>query len=270
MNSAELAFVVADRLEQIRTKKPLVHHMTNMVVMNMTANATLAIGALPVMSHAKEEVAEMVSMAGCLLLNIGTLTPELIDSMIVAGKKANELGVPVVLDPVGAGATTLRTDAARRILDEVKVTIVRGNAGELGVVAGKGGEVKGVESMGVKGDIAEVGRALAARRGATAAITGKRDVITDGKRVAFVDNGDVMLTRITGTGCTSTTLVAAFAAVEPDSVVAATSALVCLGIAGELAAAKAAGPGTFYAALLDALYSLDRETIIARCRAEIA
>jgi hydroxyethylthiazole kinase len=259
----------AEMMTRVRTRKPLIHHITNMVVMNMTANATLAIGALPVMAHAKDEVAEMVGAAGCLLLNIGTLTPETVESMIIAGRRANELGVPVVFDPVGAGATTMRTAAAKRILDEVKVTIVRGNAGEIGVVAGKGGEVKGVESMGAKGDVVEIGRALVAGRGATAAITGKRDVVTDGKRVGYVDNGDAMLTTITGTGCTSTTIVAAFAAVEPDPVLAATSALVCLGIAGEIAAAKSSGPGTFYAALLDALYSLDRAAIVERCRAEI-
>lgn len=269
METAALATLVADRLETIRAKKPLVHHITNMVVMNMTANATLALGALPVMAHAREEVAEMVGAAGALLLNIGTLVPETVESMIVAGKRANELGVPVIFDPVGAGATTLRTESALRILREVKVAIVRGNAGEVGVVAGRGGEVKGVESMSVKGNVLDVGRALAARHGATAAITGKRDVITDGRRVGYVDNGDPMLTTITGTGCTSTTVVAAFAAVEPDPVLAATCALVSLGIAGEIAASRASGPGTFYAALLDALYGLDRQTIVARFRATI-
>jgi len=267
MRSSELAAIVADRLEAIRSRKPLVHHITNLVVMNETANATLAIGALPVMAHAREEVAEMVGAAGALLLNIGTLTPATVESMLIAGRRANELGVPIVLDPVGAGATRLRTDAALQLLRELKVTIVRGNAGEVGVVAGAGGEVKGVESMGVRGDVAEIGRALAARFGATAAITGKRDVITDGRRTAFVDNGHPMLTTITGTGCTATTMVAAFAAVEPDPVLAATAGLVAFGIAGELAAANAAGPGTFQAALFDALYGLSRETILEKCRA---
>lgn len=269
MNTSELAALVADRLAAIRSRKPLLHHITNLVVMNETANATLAIGALPVMAHATEEVAEMVGAAGALVLNIGTLTPETVESMLVAGKRANELGVPVVFDPVGAGATRLRTDSAHRILRDVKVAIVRGNAGEVGVLAGAGGEVKGVESLGVKGDVAEIGRALARRYGATAAITGKRDVITDGRRTAYVDNGHVMLTAITGTGCTATTIVAAFAAVEPDPVLAATAGLVAFGIAGEVAAERSAGPGTFQAALFDALYALDRETIVRRCDARV-
>jgi hydroxyethylthiazole kinase len=267
MTTSDLAAMVADRLEAIRSRKPLVHHITNMVVMNETANATLAIGALPVMAHAIEEVAEMVGAAGALVLNIGTLTPTIVESMLVAGQRANELGVPVVFDPVGAGATKLRTEAALQILRQVRVAIVRGNAGEVGVVAGAGGEVKGVESMGVRGDVAEIGRALVARFGSTAAITGRRDVVTDGKRTGYVDNGHVMLTTITGTGCTATTMVAAFAAVEPDPVFAATAGLVAFGIAGEVAAAKSAGPGTFQAQLFDALYALDRETITQRCRA---
>ena len=269
MKPSELAVLIADRLEAIRSRKPLVHHITNMVVMNETANATLAIGALPVMAHAKEEVAEMVAAAGALVLNIGTLTPATVESMLIAGRRANELGVPVVLDPVGAGATRLRTDAALRILSEVRVAIVRGNAGEVGVVAGTGGEVKGVESMGVRGDVAAIGRALAARFGAAAAITGRRDVIVDGRRTACVDNGHVMLTTITGTGCTATTLVAAFAAVESDPLLAATAGLVAFGVAGELAADQAKGPGTFRAALFDAIYGLDRAIIAERCRAWI-
>lgn len=269
MTSSEIARLIADRLEELRARKPLVHHITNMVVMNETANATLAIGALPVMAHAREEVAEMVGIAGALVLNIGTLTPSSVESMLVAGKRANELGVPVVFDPVGAGATRLRTDTALQLLRELKMAVVRGNAGEVGVVAGVGGEVRGVESIGVGGDVLEIGRALAAKHGTVAAITGKRDVITDGRRVAYVDNGHQMLTTITGTGCVSTTMVAAFAAVEPDPVLAATAGLVCLGIAGELAAGKAAGPGTFQAALFDALYNLDRPTIARLCRAEV-
>jgi hydroxyethylthiazole kinase len=264
-----MATLVADRLDAIRERKPLVHHITNMVVMNETANATLAIGALPVMAHAREEVAEMVGIAGALVLNIGTLTPELIGTMIVAGRRANELGTPIVLDPVGAGATRLRTDSAARLLAELKVAIVRGNAGEIGVVAGVGGEVRGVESMGAKGDLVEVGRRLARLHSTTAAISGKRDVIVDARRVGYCDNGHILLTTITGTGCVATTIVAAFAAVEPDPLLAATAGYVALGIAGEVAATKASGPGSFQPALFDALYALDRPTIVERCRAWI-
>ncbi len=262
-----VATLVADRLEAIRAAKPLVHHMTNLVVMNETANATLAIGALPVMAHAREEVAEMVGIAGALVLNVGTLTPELIDAMAIAGRRANELGVPIVLDPVGAGATKLRTDSVARLLGELKVAIVRGNAGEIGVVAGAGGEVKGVESFGAKGDLVEVGRRLAVLHATTAAISGKRDVIVDARRVGYCDNGHILLTTITGTGCVATTIVAAFAAVEPDPLLAATAGYAALGIAGEVAAERASGPGTFQPALFDAIYALDRKTILERCKA---
>lgn len=267
--TSELAVLIADRLDEIRSRKPLIHHITNMVVMNETANATLAIGALPVMAHAKEEVADMVAIAGALVLNIGTLTPDLIESMLIAGRRANELGVPVVHDPVGVGATPLRTRESTRLLNELRIKIVRGNAGEVGVLAGAGGEVRGVESVGASGDVAAIGRTLFQRFGAVAAITGKRDHIIDGDRVAVVDNGHQLLTTITGTGCTATTIVACFAAVEPDPVLAATAGLVALGIAGEVAAEHASGPGTFQAALFDALYSLDRKTIMERCRARI-
>ena len=262
-----MAALVAERLAAIRERKPLIHHITNLVVMNETANATLAIGALPVMAHAREEVAEMVGIAGALVLNVGTLTPELIDSMAVAGRRANELGVPVVLDPVGAGATRLRTESVARLLRELKVTIVRGNAGEIGVVAGAGGEVRGVESYGAKGDLVEVGRRLAKLYGTTAAISGKRDIIVDQRRVGYCDNGHALLTTITGTGCVATTVIAAFAAVEPDALLAATAGYAALGIAGEVAAERATGPGTFQPALFDALYALDRATILERCRA---
>jgi len=213
MDQNELAKRTADRLEEIRGLKPLIHHITNFVVMNETANATLAIGALPVMCHAREEVAEMAAMSGALVLNIGTLWPELVEAMLIAGKSANANGVPIVFDPVGAGATKLRTDSSLRILSELKVKIVRGNSGEVGVVAGQGGVVRGVESYGTKGDLVEVARTISTRFGAVGAITGKRDTVVDKSRIGYCDNGHQMLTTITGTGCTATTLVAAFAAV---------------------------------------------------------
>src|SRR5262245_63996582 len=131
----------------MRERKPLVHQITNYVVMNETANATLALGALPVMAHAREEVEEMVGLAGALVLNIGTLSPHWIEAMILAGRAAGERGVPVVLDPVGAGATTYRTETARRILDQVDVTVLRGNAGEVATLVGVDAEVRGVESI---------------------------------------------------------------------------------------------------------------------------
>ncbi|HEY8498759.1 MAG TPA: hydroxyethylthiazole kinase [Limnochordales bacterium] len=254
--SKELGRRAARALEAIRAQRPLVHHITNFVVMNDTANVTLQVGALPVMAHAREEVGEMVAMAGALVLNIGTLTPDWVESMLAAGRRANELGVPVVLDPVGAGATTLRTESARRLLATLRVRVVRGNAGEIGALYGTGGVVKGVESMGGVEDPLRLAQEAARAWGTVVAITGKRDIVADGRRALGVDNGHPYLTTLTGTGCMSTTMVAAFAAVEPDGLVAAAAGLACFGLAAERAAEQARGPGSFKAALLDALYHL--------------
>ena len=248
-------------LEEVRSRRPLVHHITNLVVTNVTANATLAIGALPVMAHAYEEVEEMVQAAGALLLNIGTLTPSTVESMVAAGRKANELGIPVVLDPVGAGATRLRLNSARRLLEELKLAVVRGNAAEIGILAGRGGEIKGVESLGATGDLKETAVSLALETGAVVAITGKQDILSDGRRLALVDNGHPMLGTVTGTGCMATTMIAAFAAVEKDYLVAAAGALACFGLAGERAAEGAEGPGSFQVALFDWLYRLRGEDL---------
>jgi len=248
--------VAAELLERIHQRHPLIHHMTNWVVMNDTANATLALGALPVMSHAKEEVAEMVGAAGALVLNPGTLYPDLVDAMIIAGKRANERGVPVIYDPVGVGATTYRNETADRIMKELHVDVVRGNSGEVGALAGAGGVVKGVESVEGVADPAGVARDLAKRRATVVAITGKRDFISDGKRVLGIDNGHEMLKTITGTGCMATTVIAIFCAVESDRLIATAAALAAYGLAAQNAAAGVRGPGSFRAALIDCLYNL--------------
>jgi hydroxyethylthiazole kinase len=186
-------------LAAIRDRKPLVHQITNYVVMNETANATLALGALPVMAHAPEEVEEMVGLAGALVLNIGTLSRHWVEAMLAAGWAANARGVPVVLDPVGVGATAYRTDTARRILDEVDVAVLRGNAGEVATLVGVAAEVRGVESVGAGAAAAEVAREAARSLGVVAAVTGAVDHVSDGERVAAVANGDPMLATITGT-----------------------------------------------------------------------
>ncbi len=252
----EFGALAAELLARIREQHPLLHHITNFVVMTDTANATLGIGALPVMAHAKEEVAEMVGAAGALVLNPGTLTPEWVDAMLIAGKRANELNVPIIYDPVGVGATQLRNETGQRLLTDLRLAVVRGNSGEVGALAGAGGMVKGVESIqGVK-DPAKVAQGLARKYSTVVAITGKRDIISDGTRVMGVDNGHVLLKTITGSGCMSTTMIAAFCAVERDYLVAATAALACYGLAAQHAARRAKGPGSFRAALLDALYLL--------------
>jgi hydroxyethylthiazole kinase len=273
MNNSEksqAAAFLAPLSGRIREQRPLVHHITNMVVMNDTANITLAIGASPVMAHALEEVEEMVKLARVLLLNIGTLTPEQVEAMLRAGKRANELGIPIVLDPVGAGATSLRTQSALRLLRELRISALRGNASEIGTLVGAIAETRGVDSISLAEDREVVANRAAREFACTVAITGARDVITDGRRLAWVENGHPLLAAITGSGCMATTLVAAFLAVEPDAWLAATAGLVAMGLAGEMAAPKAGGPGTFRAHLLDAVAALDEEAIAHGQRVSIA
>jgi hydroxyethylthiazole kinase len=254
-------------LHDLRQQRPLVHQITNYVVMNETANATLAIGALPVMAHAPEEVEELASIAGALVLNIGTLSRHWVDSMLLAGKAANAAGVPVVLDPVGVGATTLRTETAKRILSEVDVAILRGNSAEVAALAGIEAEIRGVESIGAEAGNASIARSAAERLGVVASVTGPVDHVADGSRVLAVANGDALLATITGSGCMSTALTGCFAAVRRDAPFdAAVFALAAFGVAGEDAARDAKGPGTFHAGLYDALYALTPESLDDRAR----
>jgi hydroxyethylthiazole kinase len=255
-----------EALRRLRERKPLVHQITNYVVMNETANATLALGALPVMAHAQEEVEEMVALAGALVLNIGTLSPHWVDAMIAAGVAANEHGVPVVLDPVGAGATRYRTDTARRILDEVDVTVLRGNAGEVATLVGVGAEVRGVESIAADSDARELARTAATRLGVVASVTGAVDHVSDGERVAAIANGHELLASITGTGCMSSAVTGCFLAVAESPFDGAVEALVAFGVAGEDAARVAKGPGSFHVALYDALAALDPATLSGRAK----
>ncbi len=256
-------------LAAIRERKPLVHQITNYVVMNETANATLALGALPVMAHAIEEVEEMASVAGALVLNIGTLSKPWIEAMLPAAKAANEAGVPVVLDPVGAGATKLRTETAKLILDEAEIAVVRGNAAEVATLAGRQAEIRGVESMGAGASGAELAKAAASQLGCVVAVTGAVDHVSDGERVIAVANGHELLGTVTGTGCMSTALTGCFLAVAPDRPLeAAAEALVAFGVAGEDAAQGARGPGSFHVNLYDALYNLDPATIDGRARTD--
>ena len=256
-------------LRLMRERKPLVHQITNYVVMNETANATLALGALPVMAHAPEEVEEMVSLAGALVLNIGTLSSHWIDAMIAAGTAANDRGVPVVLDPVGVGATSYRTDTARRILELVDVAVLRGNAGEVATLVGVAAEVRGVESATVGADPAELAREAARTLGVVASVTGPVDHVSDGERIAAIANGDPMLATITGTGCMSSAITGCFLAVAGSPFDAAVEALAAFGVAGEDAASGAAGPGSFHVNLYDALAALDPDTLDGRTRCSL-
>jgi len=253
-------------LAAIRERKPLVHQITNYVVMNETANATLALGALPVMAHAPEEVEEMVGLADALVLNIGTLSRHWIEAMLAAGWAANARGTPVVLDPVGVGATAFRTDSAKRILDEVDIAVLRGNAGEVATLVGVSAEVRGVESLATGADAADLAREAARSLGVVASVTGPVDHVSDGERAAAIANGDPMLATITGTGCMSSAVTGCFLAVAESPLDAAVEALVAFGVAGEDAAVGAKGPGSFHVNLYDALAALDPGTLDGRAR----
>lgn len=252
---------VVNIFTKIRKDKPLIHHITNFVVMNDTANVTLHLGALPVMAHAKEEMDEMVNIASALIVNIGTLSDTWVESMLIAGKRANRRGIPIILDAVGAGATTYRTEVCKTLLQKLQISVIKGNAGEIGILSGAGGEVKGVESIGQVKNINSAVSAFAKRHKATVVVTGKQDIITDGHILYGVDNGDFWLTTNTGTGCMSTTAVGVFCAVEKDYALASAAALATFGLAAENAAQNAKGPASFKIALLDALYNMDERTI---------
>jgi hydroxyethylthiazole kinase len=261
-----VSFSPGHTLRELRERKPLVHQITNYVVMNETANATLALGALPVMSHAPEEVEEMAAVAGALVLNIGTLSDHWIEAMLLAGKAA---AGPIVLDPVGAGATRYRTETAKRLLDELDVAVVRGNPAEIATLAGREAEIRGVESIAAADSGAELARAAAQMLGTVAAVTGPTDHVSDGERVIAVSNGHELLGTVSGTGCMSTAVTGSFLAAKPGEPLEATAeALVAFGLAGEDAARDAKGPGTFHAALYDALYNLDPTTLDERARVE--
>jgi hydroxyethylthiazole kinase len=240
-----------EALRKIGENRPLIHHITNNVTVNLVANVTLCTGALPVMAHAHEEVEEMTSLASALVLNIGTLDSGQIESMLLAGRRANERGVPVILDPVGAGATTLRTKTAERLLSELEISAVCGNAGEVATLAGLSAEVRGVESL--SGDAKEAAARAAGSLGITVAATGETDYVSDGAHTLAVESGHPLMGRVVGLGCATTAVVGCFAAVggpNPDTVA---EALAYFGRAGEVAAEEAEGPGTFEPRLLDAL-----------------
>jgi len=253
-------------LGDVRARRPLVHHITNYVTVNDCANATLCIGASPVMAHSVDEVADMAAMAGALVLNIGTLDAGQVESMLLAGKTANRLGIPIVLDPVGAGATAFRTRTALRLLEQLDIAVLKGNGGEISVLAGAGGKVRGVDSAGVGGEPVEVVRALAGRLGITVAMTGAVDIVSDGKRTLLVENGHPLMGRFSGSGCIAASIVGAFVAVGQDRVVSTAAALAAFGIAGERAAAHHKEPYGFRLAIFDELCRLTPKALAGGAR----
>jgi hydroxyethylthiazole kinase len=244
-------------LQKIAEEKPLVHHLTNYVTVNLVANTTLSTGALPVMAHAREEVAEMVGLASALVVNIGTLAPTFVEAVMLAGKRANERGIPVVLDPVGAGATSFRTNTAERLLSELALAAVCGNAGEIATLAGLDAEVRGVESLA--GDARGAVTKAAGSLGVTVAATGETDYVSDGERTLAISNGHPLMGRVVGSGCASTAVVGCFAAVGGGEAETIAHALAYFGRAGEIAARGAEGGGTFEPRFLDALAGIAAE-----------
>jgi len=255
-------------LANMRAACPLVHNITNYVVMNSTANALLAAGASPVMAHAPEEVEDMARLASALVINIGTLSAPWIDAMILAGKAAARKKIPIVLDPVGAGATSFRTRTVVRLLDEFPVTVLRGNASEVLSCAGESKTTRGVDSTAGSMEAREAAERVARGLGCVTVITGKVDVVTDGKRTLLVHNGHEMMRRVTGTGCAATALVGAFCGAGSDPLNDSAAAMAYYGLAGERAAVRSAGPGTFWIALLDELALISPSDLDAGSRIE--
>ena len=211
----------------------------------------------------------MAGTADALVLNLGTLWPEQVEAMLMAGRCANQRGIPVVLDPVGAGATSFRSESALRLLTEMSISVARGNLAEIATLAGYRADMKGVESIASEAAAADVAVAFATKYGCVAAITGAVDVVTDGKRIRRVSNGDPLMRFVTGTGCMSTAVIGAYVAVERDYVAASAAALAAFGLAGEIAAKGTPGPGTFHVRLYDALAGLTPEVFAAGMRMEV-
>lgn len=248
-------------LEKLRSVGPLVHNITNYVVMNNTANALLAIGASPIMAHAIEEVEEMVSISQCLVINIGTLSASWLEAMTRASAKAKELDKPIVLDPVGAGASQFRIQAIRKILEKGPPSIIRGNASEIISTAQDSAGGKGVDATDSSQAAITQAKLLSERYGSVVVVSGEVDYVVFGKEHHSIHQGHPLMTKVTGMGCTATAICGAFAAIQPNFAQAAFSAMAVMGIAGEMAAEEAKGPGTFQSVFLDKLFHLTSSEI---------
>ncbi|GBC94831.1 Hydroxyethylthiazole kinase [bacterium HR16] len=253
-------------VQAIRARAPLVHNITNYVVMNSTANALLAIGASPVMAHAEEEVGEMVSLASALVINIGTLSASWVRAMHVAMRHASQRGIPVVLDPVGAGATSYRTQTVHELIASTAPQIIRGNASEIAALVSSQTSTKGVDSTLASRSALDAAWALSRSCDSVVSISGDVDYVVWREQQAAIHNGHPMMSRVTGLGCTATALCGAFAAVNPSPFMAAAHAMAVLGIAGEIAAERAEGPGSLQMHLIDALYNLNLQQIAQRLK----
>ncbi len=254
---------------KIRAKAPLIHNITNYVVMHSTANATLAVGASPVMAHAIEEVEEMVAISDALVINIGTLSKSWIDSMTRAIKIANARKIPVILDPVGAGATKLRTQTVRMFLKEYNIAILRGNASEIKSLCDETHKTKGVDSLAKSEDVIDYAKELSKRYNMTVSVSGSVDVILKDQKIIKVYNGVPIMSKVTGMGCMATAITGAFAAINADCFVAAAEAMAVVGIAGEIASQMSRGLGSMEINFLDTLYNINLNDIKERLKIEL-
>jgi len=255
-------------IEIIRRQAPVVHNITNYVVMNSTANALLAIGASPVMAHAKEEVEEMVNISSALVINIGTLSEQWVYSMFKAANQARKKGIPVILDPVGAGATAYRTKTAREIINNDPPTIIRGNASEIAALYDDKSKTKGVDSVSSSEATVEIAQKLSEIHKFVICVSGATDYIVSKEKIIKIKNGHPMMAKVTGLGCTASALCSAFAAVEKNPFAATAKAMAVMGIAGEMAAAAATGPGSLQLHFLDCLYRISQDDIAERLKVE--
>ena len=262
----ETAQKPGDLLRRIRQIRPVVHSITNFVVMNSTANVLLALGAAPIMAHALEEIEDISTISNSLVINIGTLSGAWIESMESAANLARASMKPFVLDPVGAGATKLRTETACNIARFSTPTVIRGNASEILSIARTGSKTRGVDSVNSTDEVMESALALAASLKTVVAVTGSKDFVTDGTKSILIAGGSPMMACVTGTGCAASVIVAAFLAVEKDSLLATASALALFKIVAEKASIQSAGPGSFWVSVLDELHNVTSEEFSLNAR----
>lgn len=260
-------------ISNTRAVAPVIHHITNYVTVNDCANITLAMGASPIMADDLIEVREITSIAQSLVINIGTLNQRTIASMISAGKKANEMDIPVVLDPVGVGASEFRNQTVKKLFEEINFSVIRGNMSEIRNIAGMNAKAKGVDvsdsDITISAETgAGIARSLADKLKCVVAITGAADIVSDGAHTLCIQNGNKMLGSVTGTGCMCTSLIASCCGADSDYYIASVTGILCMGVAGEIAFEKAGqkGTGSFHAAIIDEISKIDGETISRRAK----
>ncbi|MBU1727635.1 MAG: hydroxyethylthiazole kinase [Candidatus Omnitrophica bacterium] len=256
-------------LQRIRKEKPLVHFLTNWVTIYDCANIAKVLGASPVMAHAKEEAEEMAGLASALVLNIGTLTIDFVESMKAASRGANNKGIPVILDVCGAGSTHLRDKACFELLSNAKINVIKGNVSEIARIAGRQIHTKGVDSAVVTESHLELAKELAGKYKAVVVITGEQDIVSDGHKIYLVNNGVAMMGNVVGTGCLAASCIGAFCAVEKDWAYASAAGLSCFEIAAECAAKEVSGPGMFKEKIYDEVYNLSEEKINSMQKVEL-